>query len=150
MTDNWLEQAKRKLDQAKDTPAQIVFDRLKAQGLVDDDGDVTGHLHRWKASRAIVNAHYSADRKHILHFRCLLPIFGMPGSATVDISRKNLIRDLESGKSVITAHWDDRLNIWREGPAVHLNSSGGIRVDDRDLSDDDVGDVAEFHRTSTA
>ena len=88
-------------------------------------------------------------RKQIDVFRCLKPVFGLPGSATVDISRESMVTYLKEGKKIITAHRDDRLGVWREGCAVHLSVDGWVLCESVNGDEDNVGGLPEFQQTDS-
>jgi hypothetical protein len=85
----------------------------------------------------------------IAAFRCLKPVFGMPGSATIDICRDSMLAYLKEGKKIITAHWDHRLGIWKEGSEVHLSATGFVRNDSSDELEDNVGSLPEFKQSTS-
>jgi hypothetical protein len=145
MSNHWLEEAKKRLENRPQEPADVFFDRMRAEGMIDDQGQVTGHLHRWAAHLAIVQADCGGNSPTIRHFKCMKLVFGMPGGPLIDVSRDNLINDIKQGRHVITATWDDRLKIWREGAKVHLSPSGAIRIDEKDEPTDELGRLPAIH-----
>jgi len=74
MTRHWLEEAKLKMLAEPPPDPKVLFDRLIAQGIIDQNGEVTGHLHRWDAFLAITEIRYMTDRTQIQLFRCLKPV----------------------------------------------------------------------------
>jgi hypothetical protein len=147
MTDQWLDEAKRLLAEANG--GDVPFQRLQAQGLVNERGEVTGHLHRWDAFLAITEVKPDPTAKKIASFRCLKPFFGMPGRATIDVRRESIVADLAQGKKIITASWDANLKMWREGSRVRLTGKSFIRTDDQEELADDLGSLPEFHQVQT-
>ena len=152
MQNHWLEQAQERLrKQFAAPPSEVPFERLRAMGLIDDEGRVTGHVHRWDADLAVIEASKPDRRsKRIATFRCFKPVFGIPGGATIDVARDSFVDYLMQGKKIITAHWDERLKMWREGSTLRLTSKGGIRIDQAEQPEDDVGPLAEFSQVRTS
>src|SRR5438876_12047505 len=109
MKNHWLDEVKRRLAEESGQPTDVRFDRLRELGIIDDRGEVTGHLRRWDAFLAITEVKHANGAEKIAVFRCLKPVFGMPGAATIDVSRDIMREYLTQGKKVITARWDDRL-----------------------------------------
>ncbi len=149
MNQDWLEQAKEVMANQTPEEAEIVFERLQALGMIDDKGDVTGHLHRWDADLAVTAVKRSPRAKKIAYFRCLKPVFGMPGTATIDISRDSLEDYVKQNKKVITAHWDGRLEMWKEGKLIQLTASGYLRTDSNGEAADDLGNLPDFAQVRT-
>ena len=110
----------------------VRVERLQEQGLIDHQGEVTGQLRRWHAFLAITAVRRTPGRPQIQTFRCLKPVLGMPGGATIDVCRESMVGYLKEGKTVITATRDDRLDLWKEGCQVHLTGQGSIRCDGAD------------------
>ncbi|MFO0968382.1 MAG: hypothetical protein U0793_22735 [Gemmataceae bacterium] len=142
MNDDWVEKAKENLAAGMSLSSGLKLDRLKAQGIIDERGQPLTDVRRWDAYLAVVEVRH-ASSEIIACFRCLKPVFGMPGGATIDIERDSMLRYLREGKKVITATRDSRLNLWREGVELRLNASGFIRSDSSDALMDEVGSVPE-------
>ena len=149
MKNHWLDQIKKRLKDEAATPSDVPFDRLKALGMIDDNGEVTGHLRRWDAFLAITGVKFGACERQIGVFRCLKPVFGMPGGATIDISRDTLIDYLKAGKKIITATRDERLSLWREGRDVRLSDNGFVRCDSANDDGDNVGSLPGFQQSDS-
>ena len=149
MNDQWLDELKRRLEVEATQANNPSFERLQHLGMIDEKGEVTGKLRRWDAHLAITEVKHDVDRRQILMFRCLKPVFGMPGGATIEIRRQSMVDDLSNGKKVVTAIRDDRLGIWKEGCAVRLSSSGSIRCDQSDDAEDNVGNLPEFQQSNS-
>ena len=150
MTNHWLDEAKKSmLVDPNPLDAEAHFERLVALGIIDENGEVTGHLHRWDAYLAIFEVKYSTDRKQIERFRCLKPVFGIPGGETKDVSRASIVDYLKAGKKLITAHRDVRLSLWREDCEVHLSPSGFVQCTSADGLQDNVGNLPEFQRSES-
>jgi hypothetical protein len=147
MNNFWLEKAKERLREQAAQPRDIPVERLRAQGMIDDSGEVTGHAHRWTAYLAVVEVKY-ASNKTITQFRCLMPVFGMPGAATIDVSRESMVSYLTEGKKVITATFDDRLKIWKEGSPIFLDR-GFIITDKAVNSQDCIGSLPQFQQSTS-
>ena len=81
MKNHWLDRAKKRLQNEANQPG-AVFERLQVQEMIDERGEVTGKLHQWDAFLAITEVKRVAGRKKIDAFRCLKPVFGLPGSCT--------------------------------------------------------------------
>jgi hypothetical protein len=143
MRNHWLDAAKKRLQTETKLPG-AVFDRLQLQGMINDQGEVTGKLHQWDAFLAITEVERIAGTKQIGVFRCLKPVFGLPGSATIDVSRNSMVNYLKEGKKIITARRDDRLGVWREGCAVRLSDNGWVLCESVNDVGDNVGDLPEF------
>lgn len=144
MTDLWLEQAKKLLEDKLQQDDDVSFERLQELGMINDRGEVTGRLHRWDAYLAITEVKRAAGQPLIEQFRCLKPVFGMPGNATIEISRDSLVDYLKAGKKVIISRRDERLKMWKQGCDVHLSANGFVRCDSSDDMADDVGVLPEF------
>lgn len=144
MNNHWLKEAKKRLKKEFSSPSEIPLERLKAQGMIDDQGEVTGHLQRWNAFLAVTEVKQDRPSKKITHYRCLKPVFGMPGGAEIDISRESMVEYLTKGKKIITASWDDHLKMWKKGEEVHLSPRGFIRTDRNNREEDNLGSLPEF------
>src|SRR5579864_7307201 len=123
MTNFWLDRAKKRLQTEGNQPG-AAFERLRVEGMINERGEATGKLHKWDAFLAITEVKRVATGTQIDVFRCLKPVFGLPGSATLNISRDSMVSYLKEGKKIITARRDDKLGIWREGCAVRLSENG--------------------------
>ena len=148
MTDHWLEEVKQRLVAESNQNGDVRFERLREQGIIDERGEVTGHLRRWNAFLAITEVKRVAGTRTIAVFRCLKPVFGMPGGATIDVSRDSIVDYLKQGKRIITAIRDDRLDIWKVGFDVRLSASGFVQCDPADDVDDNVGSLPEFQQSN--
>lgn len=144
MNHEWLKQAKEVMGNQTPEEAEIVFECLQVLGMIDEKGDVTGHLHRWDADLAVTAVKRSPRAKKIASFRCLKPIFGIPGPANIDVSRDTLVDYLRQNKEIITARWDDRLKMWREGKPIHLTAGGYLRTDANGEAADCLGQLPEI------
>ncbi|MFM9961640.1 MAG: hypothetical protein ACKV2Q_10480 [Planctomycetaceae bacterium] len=144
MTDLWLEQAKKLLEDKLKQDVDVSFDRLQELGMINDRGEVTGRLHRWDAYLAITEVKRAAGQPLIEQFRCLKPVFGMPRGSAIEVSRDSMVDYLKAGKKVITSRRDERLKMWKEGCDVHLSANGFVRCDSSDDMADDVGVLPEF------
>lgn len=149
MKNHWLDQAKKRLQIEATEASDVPFDRLRAEGMINDRGEVTGQLHRWNAFLAITEVKHVAGRRQIETFRCLKPVFGMPGGALIDVSRDSMVDYLKEGKKVITALRDDRLGLWKEGCDVHLSANGFVQCDSTGDGEDNVGDLPEFQQSAS-
>ena len=143
---DWLDQAMHRL-QAEPKQPDTVFERLLAEGMINEQGEVTGKLHRWDAFLAITQVRHQG--KQISYFRCLKPVFGLPGNATIDVSRASMVEYLRGGKKIITAIRDDRLDLWMEGCAVRLSQNGAITCGCANDVEDNVGSLPEFPVTNS-
>jgi len=149
MKNHWLDRAKKRLQREVKQPG-AVFERLQLQGMIDERGEVTGKVHQWDAFLAITEVKLADSRTQVDVFRCLKPVFGLPGSTTIDIPRDRIVAYLKEGKKIITALRDDRLGVWREGCAVHLSPNGFVvcesvsRVEDKQ---DNVDVLPEFQQS---
>ena len=149
MNQDWLKEAKDLFKSRTAEDRKISFERLQAIGIIDDKGQVTGHVHRWDADLAVTAVKRSPRAKKISCFRCLKPVFGMPGTATIDVSRDNLEDYLKQNKKIITAHWDERLKMWKEGKPIHLTASGYLRTDANGEAADSLGKLPEIAQRQT-
>jgi hypothetical protein len=149
MANHWLDRAKKLLEAEANQPSGPLFERLQLQGIINERGEVTGKLHRWDAFLAITAVNRAIDNRRIGVFRCLKPVFGLPGHATIDISRDAMVTYLKEGKKVITARWDDRLSMWREGCAVLLSANGFLLCESAADNEDNVGGVPEFQQAGS-
>ncbi len=148
MSNFWLDRAKKRL-RTEDQNPDMVFERLQVQGFIDEQGVPTGEFHRWDAFLAIIEVKRIGNSKQIEAFRCLKPVFGLPGGDTIDIRRNSMVTYLKEGKKIITARRDDRLGIWREGCDVHLSGNGWILCQSTDDTEDNVGGLPEFQHTDS-
>jgi hypothetical protein len=71
------------------------------------------------------------------------------GGAAIDVSRESMLEYLTQGKKVITAHWDARLSMWKQGCEVRLSPKGFIRTDPADDVGDNVGSLPEFTQANS-
>lgn len=149
MKNHWLDRARQRLQADSTQEGGLPLERLKALGMINDRGEVTGHLRRWDAFLAITEVKRNRGAPEIDVFRCLKPVFGMPGSATIDVSRDSMVSYLREGKKIVTARRDDRLDMWMEGDVIQLSSSGFVRSNGADDSQDNVGNLPEFQQTAS-
>jgi len=149
MKNYWLDEAKKRLRAESSKSSEVQLERLQEQGIINDRGEVTGQLRRWNAFLAITAVKRVAGAWEIAFFRCLKPVFGMPGGATIDVSRDSMVAYLKEGKKVITALRDDRLEMWKEGCDVHLSAKGFVQSDFADDVEDDVGSLPEFQQSNS-
>ena len=149
MNNDWLDRAKKRLQDEANEPGDVLLERLQVQGMLNERGEVTGHLHRWNAFLAITEVKRVAGRPLFEAFWCLKPVFGMPGGAQIDISRDSMVKYLKEGKKVITATWDGRLGLWKEGRDVHLSPEGFVQCESAGDGEDNVGDLPEFHQSTS-
>ncbi len=149
MKNYWLDQAKKRLQAESSKSSEVQLERLQEQGIINDRGEVTGQLRRWNALLAITAVKRVAGTREIAVFRCLKPVFGIPGGATIDVSRDSMVAYLKEGKKVITALRDDRLEMWKEGCDVHLSAKGFVQSDFADDAEDDVGSLPEFQQSNS-
>lgn len=149
MKNHWLDELKKRLEEESSLPTDVRWDRLRESGIIDERGEVTGHLHRWDAYLAITAVKHAGDPMKISQFRCFLPFAGMPGGAEIDIRRDSMLEYLKQGKKVITAHFDDRLSMWKEGSEVRLSPKDFIRSDSADEMEDNVGSLPEFSQSTS-
>lgn len=122
------------------------WERLKALGIINDRGEVLDHLHHWSAFLAITEVRRESPLGRIVEFRCL--VFGMPGGATIDVSRDAMVNYLTAGKKIITATRDERLGLWKEGSDVRLTAAGYVRSDPSDSLEDNGGSLPEFQQSN--
>lgn len=144
MNHRWLEEARKRLQAEAAAPSEVPFDRLRAQGMINDCGEVTGQLHRWNAFLAITEVKRLDAGNQIAAFRCLKPVFGMPGDALIDVSRESMVDYLRAGRKIITAHRDERLGIWKEGCDVRHSAHGFVVCETGADGADNVGNLPEF------
>ncbi len=149
MKNSWLDEVKKRLQVESSKPSDVQLERLQEQGIINDRGEVTGQLRRWNAFLAITEVKRVAGAREIAVFRCLKPVFGMPGGATIDVPRDSMVAYLKEGKKVITALRDDRLEMWKEGCDVHLSAKGFVQCDFNEDAEDDVGSLPEFHQSNS-
>ncbi len=149
MKNYWLDEAKKRLRVESSKSSEVQLERLQEQGIINDRGEVTGQLRRWNAFLSITAVKRVAGTREIAVFRCLKPVFGMPGGATIDVSRDSMVSYLKEGKKVIAAIRDDRLEIWKEGCDVHISAKGFVQSDFADDVEDDVGNLPEFQQLNS-
>ena len=147
--DGLLEQLRKHLDELSKEPADVTLDRLREIGIIDEHGEVTGHVRRWLSTFAITAVQHNSQGDRIESFRCLKPVFGLPGDKTTDISRDAMVGYLKKGEPVITAIWDARLDMWKQGGEVRLSDDGFVVCDSSGAAtQDDVGDLPEFQQST--
>jgi len=149
MKNYWLDEVKKRLQAESSKSSEVQLQRLQEQGIINDRGEVTGQLRRWNAFLAVTAVRRDAGTRKIAVFRCLKPVFGMPGGATIDVSRDSMVAYLKEGKKVITALRDDRLEMWKQGCDVRLSAKGFVQSDSTDDVEDDVGSLPEFQRSNS-
>jgi hypothetical protein len=149
MKNYWLDEVKKRLDAESTQNGDVQFDRLRELGIIDEQGEVTGQLHRWDAFLAITEVKHAAGKREIAEFRCLKPVFGMPGTATIDIRRDHMVEYLKEGKKIITAIRDDRLEMWKEVCSVHLSADGFVQSESANGVQDNIGNLPEFHQSNS-
>src|SRR5271166_5771611 len=96
MKNYWLDEAKKRLQAESSKSSEVQLERLQEQGIINDRGEVTGQLRRWNAFLAITAVKRVAGTREIAVFRCLKPVFGMPGGATIDVSRDSMVAYLKA------------------------------------------------------
>ena len=150
MNNDWLDldEVRRRLEKEAAQPTGILFDRLREQGLINDGGEVTGQIRRWDAFLVITEIKHRTGTNEISLFRCLKPVFGMPGTVKIDVSRPSMVDYLKQGKKIVTAIWDKRLEMWKEGGTVYLSEKGFVRTDSSDDPEDNVGSLLEFEQST--
>ncbi len=94
-TNFWLDRAKERL---KEQLPGVLFERLQAQAVINERGEVNVMLHQWDAFLAIVELNRATDSTRIHAFRCLRPEFGLPGNALIDVTRDSMVAHLRDGK----------------------------------------------------
>src|SRR5208337_2375810 len=99
MKNYWLDEAKKRLRAESSKSSEVQLERLQEQGIINDRGEVTGQLRRWNAFLAITAVKRVAGTREIAVFRCLKPVFGIPGGATIDVSRDSMVAYLKEGKT---------------------------------------------------
>jgi hypothetical protein len=104
--------------------------------------ELSNFLQLVTADRAICEVSRGPNSARIEYFRAFLPVAGIVGGQTSDISRPKLIEDIEGGKKVITVY--RHAGQWRLGAAVHVTSKGYLRTDRNDVEEDNLGDLPEF------
>lgn len=141
----WHNELRKRLKESHDEQAGVLFDRLVASGIINESGEVTGHVHRWDCKLALVEILLRKDEtiQTVLGF---MPVFGIPRQNQMEMeeySRDTVVELLQSGRKVIAAKWNPRLKMWLMGPTVRLNSSNHLRVDDSEENVDDLSDLPE-------
>ncbi len=145
MTDkNLYHHLNRAFDTFASKPSGEVFLDMQRSGLIDSEGQVQ----QWDAALAIVSTN-ATETQRATHFRCRIPCLGLPGRAEIDVSRKNLIDDLTSGKRIITAIVDEETGALREGAEVHLTKHRAIRSDRNEIDEDNLGDLPRFQHVKS-
>lgn len=144
MKNHWLDEVKKRLQHESSLPSGVALDRLQEEGIINERGEVTGHLRRWDAFLAVTEVKHSSNAQEITSFRCLKPVFGMPGGAMIDVSRESLVEYLQQGKKIITALHNDKLAMWKEENQVRLSPKGFIRISLAEDGKDDLGDLPEI------
>ena len=150
MNNQWFDEVKNRLLEESYQPSDVRLQRLREQEIINDRGEVTGHVRRGRAFLAITEVKRTNGAEKIAVFRCLKPVFGMPGGATIDVSRDSILEYLRQGQNIITATWDDRLAMWKEGVEVRVSPNGFVRKTDLpDDMEDNVGDLPEFKQSNS-
>lgn len=143
MTNDWLDDLKSNLKKEEELPSSRSLERLSKLGMIDAKGEVTGRLHRWTAFLAITATTPSRNNRFD-YFRCIKPVFGMPGPETTDISRGSMLVLLRQQKKIIVATYLAEIDLWEEGPAVILTSDDKITIDCDVKGQDYVGNLPTF------
>jgi hypothetical protein len=60
-----------------------------------------------------------------------------------------MMKYLQEGKKIVTARWDDRLGLWREGCPIHLSDNGWILCESANAVEDNVGGLPEIQHTDS-
>jgi len=142
--EDWRKQFDREMEIKSSMKPEDGFDALVAMGIIDEEGRVTGHLHRWDAYLAIEKVTFNADRTKVAVLHCRKPFYGQPGGEPRDVTREALIDFMKKGKKIITTYWDQRLRLWMEGDVVRLTPKGFLRVDRKKEAADYLGNVPEL------
>ena len=132
------------LERDRQVPAEQRFQRLIDEGIIDEQGKVRDKVQFWHVYLAVIAVKPGSNGKQIEHFRCLKPAFGLPGGATIDVSRKSLAQYVAENKRVITAYKNESQDRWKEGQEIHLTSEGYLRTDANEDERDNLGDLPEF------
>lgn len=120
-------------------PPDEAFLSMQRSGLIK----ASGEPQLWDAHFAIV-ATNATSTQVATHFRCLKPVFGLPGSATIDVSRDSMVYYLGHGERIITAITDSETDALLEGPDVHLVAGKWLRTDPNEITADNLGDLPRF------
>jgi hypothetical protein len=94
MKNHWLDEVKRRLAEESAEPSDLHLDRLRELGIINECGEVTGHLHRWDAFLAITAVKHANGAEKIADFRCFKPVFGIPDGELIDVSRESMLEYL--------------------------------------------------------
>jgi hypothetical protein len=136
-----LRKSREALDRSRKLSTTERFNHLVADGVIDEQGKVL----LWSAYLAVIAVKPGANGGTIQHFRCLQPVFGMPGAAEIDVSRDSMLHYVRNeGKRVITALRDPKHDFWREGEELHVTSKGFLRTDNDDVEEDSLGKLPTF------
>jgi hypothetical protein len=128
-------------------PSAKKLQDLQNAGVVDKDGDVRLW---WDADFAIIAVRRSADGKSYYQFRCLKPVFGMPGMAEIDIYNDSMVKYVkDEKKKVITATLDPTSNRWVPGSEVEVVDGDHLRTRRNESTEDNLSKLPEF-QTSTS
>jgi hypothetical protein len=137
-----IAQAKEALKKHAELPASERIQRLIDKGVIDEHGRVL----MWDAFLAVIAVKRNGGKPRIENFRCLKPVFGMPGLAEIDVCRENMVDYVGKEKQrVITAKLNEEQRRWKEGQQIHLTPHGYLRVDDQDVEEDNLGELEEFY-----
>ncbi len=92
------------------------------------------------ANIAVCAIRRSNDKKRIALYRSVLPVDGIFGRATIDISRENLISDVSAGKQVVTVF--QKSGKWVLVAVIRLTSTGYLRTEQDDIPEDNLGNLS--------
>ncbi len=141
-----LDKSYEALERARRRPAKEQLQRLIDQGVIDAQGKVQ----LWNAFLAVTAVKPGSNGTTFVYFRCLKPVFGMPGMAEIDVSRESLVSYVREKKRVITAYLDERQNRWKEGQEIHLTSQEYLRTDVNEIEEDNLGTLPQFATVRSA
>ena len=94
------------------------------------------------AQLAISHIRRDSDGSRIEYYRSFIPFDGIMGRAQIDVSRLNLVKDLQEGKRVFTVLRKNEE--WIEGSEVYLTSKGYVRTVEDDIEEDNLGEIPEI------
>ena len=144
-----LKQMRAANEAVRSSPSGAWFEQRVQDGLLRADGSVRHDYSPgqsplseidWFEDRVIINV---CERSgHLTNFLCRLPAFGILSASERSLTRRDLINDIEAGKVVVTATFNEGENRYTKGSAVHVVSVDGakyLRTDGNTEAADNLG-----------
>lgn len=96
------------------------------------------------ADRAVSETSRRTNDGRIEYFKVFLPLDGIVGGSSVEMSRENLMKDIKDGKTVVTVV--KKGTEWVRGEDVRVTSAEYLRTDANEKKKDNLGSLPEYNR----